>query len=251
MAEQTEKKLTIVSPLLTKYLGEEVVQKVLEPTPREIVKNRQVGGGGSADYVEGHNFIKKFNECFGFLWSHNIIEHFREGDHIVVLGEVSFKIPGRTITKEYPDGTKETVIIDSIEVTKTQFGGSEIKRYSTDSKNKRGDVTHKKGDVIDLANDFKGAATDSMKKCGLEIGFFSDVYGVSREDSDGGKGPLKSQLDKLYEIGEDVGLTNEEVTDLITKEFKCRPEKLDPLQYFSAIAVVRDAKKEQSVQSPT
>ncbi len=203
--------------LATKYLGTDIVGLIRSKTPKELISKRTIGGGGTAKYVTGHRFIERLNDCFGFLWSYEVTEHLISGDHIVALGKLTIKVPGQTIVTEYPDGRKETRSVSECSIVKTQFGGSQIKRYASNGKN------YKIGDMMDLANDYKGAATDALKKCAIELGIFADVYSSEGDSS----GPSEDQLDSLYSRGLKVFKTKEEVNKWCEGEIGCLPQDAD------------------------
>ena len=212
--------------LLTRYLGEELVAFLLEPTPKEYIESREIRGGGTARYVAGHNFIKKLNEAFGLLWSSRIINSFRDGDQVVVQREFSFKVPGRTVIRELPDGTRETTIFEGFEITKAQFGRSEVKRYA------RPTGKYKAGDVMDLGNDFKGAATDGLKKCALELGVFADVYSERGAEEEG---PSTEQLEVLYMRGKNAGMTQEQTDVWVEAELGKKVLDCEPIEVLGLV----------------
>ncbi len=200
--------------LLTRHLGSDLVSFLQEPTPENLIESRQIRGGGSARYVEGWRFIERLNQAFGFLWSSRIVSAFRDGDDIIVQGEVSFKLPGKTVIREFPDGTKETIIFEGLEIVKSQFGGSQVKRYSRDG------AGYQKGDQMDIGNDYKAAGTDMVKKCAVSMGMFQDVYSKHGEEA----GPSKAQMDAVYSRGKTLGWSEEEtnkwVLETTGKAFK-------------------------------
>ena len=195
--------------LLVKHLGGDLVNLLTAPTPKAYIESRPIRGGGTARYVAGWRFTQRLNQVFGFLWSTHIKEAHRDGDHVVVQGELTFKIPGRTIIREFPDGTKETTIFEGLEVTKSQFGGSEIKRYAKPT------GKYKAGDVMDIGNDFKAAATDAKKRCAVETGMFLDVYSSRSTEEEG---PGEAQLDVLYMRGGRAGMDKAQTDTWVEEE---------------------------------
>jgi len=104
------------------------------PFPESLIKTRKGNFGRDIVYVEACEYIKRLNDVYSHQWDWIILREFRDGDHIVVLGEL----------KAGPYNAKQA------------FGGAQIKR------NKR------TGEMIDLADDYKVAATDAFKKaCSL------------------------------------------------------------------------------------
>jgi len=182
---------------LARHVGKELVDFLTSDTPKEFIESRPIRGGGTARYVPGWRFTERLNQAFGFLWSTRVINAFRDGDHVVVQGELSFKIPGRTIIKEFPDGTKETTIFEGLEITKAQFGGAEVKKYAKPT------GKYKAGDEMDIGNDYKAAATDSKKRCAVETGMFLDVYSSRSTEEEG---PGAAQLEVLYMRGKKAGM---------------------------------------------
>jgi len=126
------------------------IMAIIAPTPKNIIKSRPGKGGGNWDYIPGWWFKKKLNYVFGFDgWSTQIDGERIDGNFITVKGRLIIH------------NTKNAEPL----VTKTDFGGAEIK--------------FKKGtkDFLDLGNDFKAAQTDLIKRCCVQLGFAMDIYG--------------------------------------------------------------------------
>lgn len=120
-----------------------------EPTPKEKIKRRKGRGGLEFDYVETGYVVKKLDEVFNKAWDFEIIDKQVGQEHIWVLGKLTVKFMDK-------NGNIHTI-------TKMQFGGSEVKRT-------------KDGKVIDIADDLKAAASDSLKKCASLLGVAGDIY---------------------------------------------------------------------------
>lgn len=197
---------------------------ITQSTPKEVIKYRDIPGGKKAAYVPGPEFIKKFNEAFGFMWSFEVpeVKIDEARNSIVAKGRWSLAIPGRTVSRKYPDGMEETIRFDGFTIVKEQFGSSDIKRWTSDApvtnrknqqvKDAAGNLLykHRAGDFLDLGNDYKGTATDAMKKCGLEMGFFMDVYGPREGEEGEGEAPSDAQLQAFYFRAEKAGRSKEE-----------------------------------------
>ena len=167
------------------------------------------------------------------------MRYLEKDGQIVLLGQLSIKVPGRTIIREYPDGMKETIHIEKIEIVKEQYGGSEVKKYANDGKN------YKKGDVMDLANDYKAAATDSLKKCSVELGMFLDVYS-SRAGKE--EGPSTSQLEALYMRREKAGMDKEQTKAWVVEKIGSNPEDSDPLDIMGLIPKLIEMEKKAGIR---
>jgi len=180
-------------------------------TPRDVVFQRPIRGGANVDYVPGWWFIEQLNSLFGHLWDYKILRENIGQQQVWVLGELTVKSP---------DGTT---------VTKSAFGGSDIKKYS--------DRSDKSGQIIDIADDLKAAATDSLKKAATLLGLASDIYG-KREVLEH-TSTTSSQLKSLYKIAESKSMTREQVDALSIKEFGEPPDKLEAIKVLGLIQKVR------------
>jgi hypothetical protein len=223
MAEENK----AIEVLKSKWLGKELVEELTAPTPKELIKTRPIRGGGSVPYVPSPHFIRKLNNCFGFLWSIEYPQTIKDGDQIVAKGRLTLHQPipkKRTIRKFVEDGKQveeESTEFEILDVVKEQSGSSEIKRWTSSElmKDKKGNAQkdkegnllykHRAGDVIDLGDDYKGAQTDAMKKCATQFGVFLDVY-ETRASGDEGGGISEGQLETFYFRAEEAGMTSEE-----------------------------------------
>lgn len=194
--------------LAIKYLGGDLVDLLTAPTPKEWKRNRKIRGGGRVDYIPGAFFTQRLNEVFGFLWSYEVVEAFEKDGQLIGKGRLTIKVPGRSVTIKHPDGIEETYRTDGIEVVKEQYGGSDIKTYAQDIVGKGGGPPqHRKGEPIDIGDDYKAMATDAKKKCGTELGMFHDVYGPGMADEEEKEGKVRgSQLSVLWMRGEAAGM---------------------------------------------
>lgn len=141
-------------------------------TPEKHIYERPAKGGGKWKYVTGVRVKKVLNLMFGWNWDF-LIDKFdvnMEAKQVIVLGKLIVRTGGQ-------------------EIIKTQFGRADIKFKTETRKDKDGTVimgidNHgnnkpKKfptNNPLDLGNDLKAAATDSLKKCASELGIASDIY---------------------------------------------------------------------------
>ncbi len=158
-------------------MNREILEKPFGPGQ---IKQREGNFGKKLDYIEGHVIIQRLNDAFEAEWSFNVLKHeiLKETDEVVVLGELR-----------------------SGNVIKTQFGSSRITRNP------------ETGTSISLADDFKAAATDSLKKCATLLGVGLSLYngdkpgrqnnvgnGGNRHSGNGGNGNGNGRLtSKQYE----------------------------------------------------
>ena len=121
------------------------LQQILRRTPSQYIKERPAKGGGTWRYVTGGYVKKCLNLMFGWDWDFEVVRDAVMSGQVVVLGKLTCRSNGRTITK-------------------MQYGHKDIV-------NKKGTDT-----PLDIGNDFKAACTDSLKKCASEIGIAADIY---------------------------------------------------------------------------
>ena len=118
---------------------------LLKSTPKQYVHTRPAKGGGTWDYVSGGYIRKVLNLMFGWDWDFEIMSEQLLGKQVIVKGKLTCRVGERAIVK-------------------MQFGGKEI--------------MYRKGteEPLNLANDYKAAATDALKKCAAELGIAADIY---------------------------------------------------------------------------
>ena len=121
-------------------MNRELLEKPFEANQ---IKQREGMFGKTLDYIEGHAVIQRLNEAFEAEWSFSILKNevLKETDEVIVLGELR-----------------------AGNVVKTQFGSSKITRAKAN------------GEPISLADDYKAAATDSLKKCATLLGVGLHLY---------------------------------------------------------------------------
>lgn len=156
-------------------LNKEQLNFLFKKTPTIHIYERPAKGGGKWKYVKGVYVKKVLNLMFGWNWDFEVIEH--KFDMTIkqayVLGRLTVRSNGQVITK-------------------MQFGGAEIKFKTAYEKGEK--VTT--NIPLDIGNDLKAAATDSLKKCATDLGIASDVYTPDeyREVS------IKDDVDMLADI---------------------------------------------------
>ena len=114
-----------------------------QPFPTVAIRQREGNFGHLIDYIEGHSVIQRLNDALDGNWSFEVVEHhvFEKVDEIVVLGKLSTQ-----------------------GLVKSQFGASAIKRARETKA------------IICMADSFKAAATDALKKCATLLGVGLDLY---------------------------------------------------------------------------
>lgn len=120
-----------------------------QPFDSAQIRQRKGNFGSTLDYVEGHTVIQRLNDALDGNWSFEITTQdiLEKSDEVVVIGR-----------------------LQAGGVTKMQFGSSAITRNKDT------------GDMVSLADDFKAAATDSLKKCATLLGVGLHLYQSKRSE---------------------------------------------------------------------
>lgn len=166
--------------LLASYFPKEVIKFIVQPTPKKYIMKREGPGGKMFDYVSGWYAKKCANYAFGF-------NHSFEIKHREICG-TSAIVEGRFIVTD-PKSGRQIFFKDDI-------GGHQI-RFSKGS-------AHTAENAVDIANDYKSAATDALKRCMAQIGFFMDVYGVGEAKDDGSYANGEPQVPKDFKHGDNI-----------------------------------------------
>lgn len=188
---------------------EEQIKTIIAPTPRNVIRKRPGADGKVFDYVPGWWIKKKLNFLFGFAYDFQILGERVDGDFITVKG--------RLVIRD-PKTGKEIAVKDD-------YGGAKIKFYKG-TKN-----------PVDISNAFKAAQTDCLKRCAVQLGLCSDVYGKEEMELEGEKviDDIEPTIPKGSE-GEEIGIQEE--TSQIQKVleelgYKTNDSKLRQIQRFA------------------
>lgn len=195
-------------------------------TPKKVVFKRPVRGGGEVDYVPGWWFIQQANALFNHQWSHIVVDKQIGSNQIWTQDRVTVHLPGMTVTERRPDGTVIETRFDPVDISKDQFGSSDVKKYVTAPKGKQ------VGDIIDIGDDLKASATEGMKKCLTGYGLAADIYG-QRDTNEA------SQFSALYSVGKKQGMTTVQVDEWCTKETGKKSEDLTQMEILGLLAKLR------------
>ena len=139
--------------LLLQTLSEAQVDFLLQRTPKHEIKTRQGRGGLQFSYVEHGYVTERLNLVFGFNWDFEVTDKQILDDEVIVEAKLTVRTPGG-----------QTIV-------KTQFGGADIKRHASGPKS---------GRPLSIADDYKAAASDALKKCASLLGVGLDLYGRDR-----------------------------------------------------------------------
>jgi hypothetical protein len=143
--------------LIIQTLNKAQVDFLLQRTPKNEIKYRQGRGGMQFAYVEHGYVTERLNLVFGFNWDFEIVDKQILDDEVIVEARLTVRTPnGQTIVK-------------------TQFGGADIKRHASGAKS---------GRPLSIADDYKAAASDALKKCSSLLGIGLDLYGRDRPFED-------------------------------------------------------------------
>ena len=208
MANQSSSKALIVPasgeslPVATTF--EEQINLLAVPTPASFIKQRQGRGGKTFDYVELNYVIARLNATFRYDWDVDVVEQniYKEA------GQIATKV---RLTVRFADGRT---------VSKTAWGGSDIK-VSGDK-------------VVDIADDLKASESDAIKKASSMLGMFWDVYSgmTNGKKEKKGSNPKEEEIYEGEEIEEPEG--SPDISDMATNPDKDAKEKK---------AIAKDIKK--------
>jgi hypothetical protein len=152
--------------LLMQTLSEAQVDFLLQRTPKREIKMRQGRGGLQFAYVEHGYVTERLNLVFGFNWDFEVVDKQILEDEVIVEARLTVRTPnGQTIVK-------------------TQFGGADIKRHSSGARS---------GRPVSIADDYKAAASDALKKCASLLGIGLDLYGRDRPAENDAESPTSER----------------------------------------------------------
>ena len=167
-------------------LSESKEKLILENTPAKYIKKRVGRGNMMLDYVETGYIISKLNEVFKYMWSFEVKE--KQVNQSLTQVSVLGRLTGHLIIPN----TGGQAITQSI--VKEQFGGAEIKKFSSGHP--------MAGSPIDIADDFKAASSDALKKCASMLGIAQDVFWKSAREEKAKEETVKARSANTPNYGE-------------------------------------------------
>jgi len=194
------------------------VEEILNrPFPNELIKQRPGTHGKMLDYVEGAEYIRRLNEAFGPFWDFSIVEHFTLDEDIVVRGLLHVELNGRIIKKE-------------------AFGGSQVKKMRNSGK------------IIALADDYKSAATDALKKACSLLGIGLHLYSDSnprteqhqKKKNHGPEPMTERQLVAITAMWKQLGRSKAGLLDFTREKFHANYNDLNRQQASEIIGELKE-----------
>ena len=208
-----------------------------QPFNPSLIKTRRGAFGQTLSYVEGAEYIRRLNEAFAGEWSFEIVSHRVFDGEVLVIGKL---MAGG--------------------IVKTAFGGSAVT------------TNRETGEPISMADDFKAAATDSLKKACSLFGIGLSLYTNGKEESNGSRTPVPSanppartnganhngtkpaqngfanpgerisqrQLNALWSIGRKLNMSADDLRQRSTQLFEKIPENLNRLEASNLISELSD-----------
>jgi hypothetical protein len=183
-------------------MDSELIEKEFD---RSLIKSRKGRAGNTLSYVETSEYIKRLNSVFDYNWSFEIVDEKMENGFVVVKGKLT------------AEG-----------ITKSQYGTSHIT------------VGKDSGEVLAIGDDMKSAGSDALKKCCSLFGIGLHLYNGA-DDGNGNNGngggnngmnrptgnkgndmATKAQLGKIKAVRSKLGMTSDEVLDLIERMYNTR-----------------------------
>lgn len=130
------------------------VARLLGSTPKEHVRTRKGKGGAIYKYVTARYIEQVLNLCFGFLWSFEILSK-----EMITQGKtMAWVVHGRLSIR---DRTGEELI------RKEDYGVRPVPISNQ---------TNKPNDAEAVAQMLKGAGSDALKRCAVQLGIAHDIY---------------------------------------------------------------------------
>lgn len=194
-------------------------------TPADKIKTRPGRGGQTFKYVEAGYIVDLLNRTFNGMWDFKIQDQSVGGTQVWVRGELTVWLS------------------PEIKVTKSQYGGSDIKAT-------------KEGKAVDIADDLKSASSDCLKKCASLFGFAQDIYWKemsqgtapaetrNREEIVGLGHPTMKQVNYINALCSQKGVDRED----IKSEFNV--ESMKDLKYEDGQTIIKRLTDMPDVTSP-
>lgn len=140
--------------LAKSWVSEKQIIRIVQNTPSQYIFKRKGRGGMEFDYIPGWYVKKVLNFTFAWNWDFRILKQEMVGAgtdwaQVITTGELTVK-----------DDHGHTIV-------KTDNGKADVKFLKGTSK------------PMDIGNDYKASATDCLKRCAVQLGIASDVYGKS------------------------------------------------------------------------
>ena len=176
------------------------------PFPEDAVKRRRGSFGKDIHYVDGQAVVARLNDVFAAEWGFEIVskETLEPAGEVLVLGRLT-----------------------ALGVTKEAFGKSAPA------------VSRDTGEVLSVADAYKAAATDALKKCATLLGvaayLYSDDYAdapadtprqLPRPAANNDRASAK-QVSAIWAIGRKLGMDANTIRQRCYDAYACFPEQLD------------------------
>lgn len=120
-----------------------------QATPKDEIRYREGKGGRSFAYTDSAYVIRTLNKAFQWDWDYVV-----DNEEVFYFNELPFEVKVRG---------RLTVRLGGQAVTKTQYGAQMIEYTNA-------------GKPVSIADAFKGAGSDALKKCASQLGIALDLY---------------------------------------------------------------------------
>jgi len=184
-------------------MDSELIEKEFD---KSLIKSRRGRSGITLSYVETSEYIKRLNSIFDYNWSFEIVDEKVDNGFVIVRGKLT------------AEG-----------ITKSQYGTSQIT------------VGKDSGEVLAIGDDMKSAGSDALKKCcslfGIGLHLYNDAdngngnngnnggngNGMNKPSGNKGNGGItKAQIGKIKADRTKLGMSSNDVLDLIQRMFNTR-----------------------------
>lgn len=191
----------------------EIRTQLCKKFPENLVKQRKGAFGRMLNYLEAAAVVERLNECFQNEWTFTIVSH-----RLLESGEVL--VHGR---------------LEAVGIVKEDFGRGTVA------------VARETGEVVSMADAFKAASSDAIKRCARLLGVGAYLYSEESEPSNEvptNREPrpvphnshisnrpnehrlTQKQLSAIWSMARKAGYRSEDMRDLTSQAYRCQPEQL-------------------------
>jgi hypothetical protein len=121
-----------------------------QATPKDEIRWRKGRGGTKFPYTDSAYVIRTLNKAFSWDWDFEV-----DSEELFAVGDQPFEVKCRG---------KLTVRLNGQAVTKSQYGAAQVEMLKDGSA------------PVSIADVYKAAATDALKKCASLLGIALDIY---------------------------------------------------------------------------
>ena len=212
MAEENNTALTVFEHMDKGEVEAAIKNLITGKTPRKEIRQREIGGGRKAPYVNGYYMFRQLSLITGFRWSSECLEE-----------------------KTYPDKPPHKYLGARMKVTIWDKHGNQYSHVSWGEK----PITEGTG----YFDQWKAAYTDGIKKCLSYFGIANDVYGAKDLQFLGSEPPETSEESiEIVDSSKSKGVVDKPRIEFLKylNENKILPSKVQSILGIDSIDDIED-----------